>query len=60
VGQGSLLGFERLSQWAKIMRAILIVVSAAMVLYGADAATTGGYYFSQLLRMGREIGLPFL
>jgi len=54
------LGFERLSQWAKIMRAILIVALAAMVLYGADAATTGGYYFSQLLRMGREIGLPFL
>jgi hypothetical protein len=52
------LGFDGLSQWAKIMRLILILVLVAAIFYGIDAAIYDGHYFAQLLRMLRDMGLP--
>jgi hypothetical protein len=54
----SLLGFDGSSQWAKIMRLILIILIVAAIFYGIDSSMYDGHYFTQLLRMLRDMGLP--
>jgi hypothetical protein len=43
----------------KIMRTILTILVAIVILYGIDVAMNDGRYFSQLVLMARQFGLPF-
>ena len=40
------------------MRLILTILIVAAVFYGIDASMYDGHYFTQLLRMLRDMGLP--
>jgi hypothetical protein len=51
------LGFDGSSQWAKVMRLILTILIVAAICYGIDAFMYDGHYFTQLLRMLRDMGL---